>query len=270
MGDSKSSKANFFAPRFKTNDGKSCADSLQTHELNWECDVLRVDWRLGGVARNDSTMSSFDAMDAILVRLARKSEFPNLRTIVLAGHSAGGQFVTLYAMANQVHDRLGVELSYVVANASAYAYFDDRRPTAAWLATSATVDPADTTRIAFTTYPGVRACPAYASWPFGLANRPPYAKRLSDAQLVQQAVRRPVTYLLSQLDISQSPPSGFYGSCAAMAQGSTRLSRGLAFTSYMANLNQAPHKSIVVEACGHDPRCVYTSDAALRVLFPRR
>ena len=256
------------APRFKTNDGSNCSDSLQTNELNWECDVLRVDWRLGGVARNDSTTSSFDAMDAILLRLASKSEFSNLRTIVVAGHSAGGQFVTLYAMTNHVHDRLGVDLSYVVANASAYAYPDDRRPAAAWLATSSTVDPADTTHISFGAYAGGRDCPAYADWPFGLANRPLYAKRLSDAQLRQQASRRTVTYLLSQLDVR--PPGGFYGSCAALTQGSTRLSRGLAFVSYMAQLHDAPHKSIIIEACGHDPRCVYASDDARRALFPER
>src|SRR5438105_1910660 len=38
------------APRFTTNVGGSCTDSLQSNELNWECDVQRVDWRLGGVA----------------------------------------------------------------------------------------------------------------------------------------------------------------------------------------------------------------------------
>jgi len=256
------------APRFMTNDGSSCTDSLRSNELNWDCDVQRVDWRLGGMARNDSTTSSFDAMDAILLRIARRAEFPNLRAIVVAGHSAGGQFVTLYAMTNRVHDRLGVEVSYVVANASAYAYLDDRRPSSTWLAKSSTLDPSDTTRIVFARYSGAQECPTYDSWPFGLTNRPLYAKRLSDAQLAQQASQRTVTYLLSQLDVR--PPGGFFGSCAAMPQGTTRLSRGLAFVGYMAQLNHAPHKSIIIDACGHDPRCVYTSDDALPVLFSRR
>lgn len=256
------------APRFMANDVSNCTDSLHTNELNWECDVQRVDWRLGGVARNDSTTSSFDGMDAILLRIARRAEFPNLRAIVVAGHSAGGQFVTLYAMTNRVHDRLGVELSYVVANASAYAYLDDRRPSTTWLAKSSTVGPSDTTRIVFAPYSGAPECATYGSWPFGLANRPLYANRLSDAQLTRQASQRTVTYLLSQLDVR--PPGGFYGSCAAMTQGTTRLSRGLAFVSYMGQLNHAPHKSVIIEACGHDPRCVYTSGNALPVLFSRR
>jgi len=213
-------------------------------------------------------MSSFDAMDAILQALAKRDVFPNLRAIVVAGHSAGGQFVTLYAMTNRVHDRLGVSVSYVVANASAYAYLDDRRPSAGWLAKSNAVDPGDTTRIVFGPFTGARDCTTYGTWPFGLANRPPYARRSSEAQLLRQATERPVTYLLSELDVR--PPGGFFGSCAGMAQGTTRLSRGLAFVSYMAQLNHAPHKSIVIEACGHDPRCVYTADEARAALFPRR
>ena len=258
------------APRFTTNDGSNCSDSLQTNELNWECDVQRVDWRLGGMARNDSATSSFDAMDAIVLKLARKAEFPNLRTIVVAGHSAGGQFVTLYAMTTRVYDDLGVQVAYVVANSAAYAYLDDRRPAAAWLATSNTVDPNDTTQTSFAVYAGGRECPGYSAWPFGLSNRPPYAKRLSDAQLVQQASRRGVTYLLSELDLRPPGAGGFYGSCSARTEGSTRLSRGIAFVSYMAQLYHAPHRKIIIEACGHDPRCVYTADGARRALFSER
>ena len=257
------------APRFAANDGTNCADSLSANELNWECDLQRVDWRLGGVARNDSVASAFNAMDALVLALARGSTFPNLRRIVVAGHSAGGQFVTLYAMANHVHDSLKVELSYVVANSASYAYLDDRRPPEAWLAASGRIDPSDTTRINFTQHTGASSCPGYGNWPFGLAKKPPYAARLSDAQLVRQAAQRPVTYLLSVLDVSPAPPGGYYGSCAAMAQGSNRLSRGLAFASYMAQVHRAPHRSIVVDGCGHDTRCVYTSDQSRRVLFPR-
>jgi hypothetical protein len=40
--------------------------------------------------------------------VARKDVFPNLKTIVVAGHSAGGQFVTRYEMPNQIHDKLGI------------------------------------------------------------------------------------------------------------------------------------------------------------------
>lgn len=64
-------------------------------------------------------------------RVARKDVFPHLASIVVAGHSAGGQFVTRYQMANQVDGTLGVPVTYVVANPSAYPYLDNERPVAA-------------------------------------------------------------------------------------------------------------------------------------------
>ena len=47
-----------------------------------------------------------------------------MKAIVVAGHSAGGQFVNRYEMSNSVHDTLGVPVSYVVANPSSYAWPD--------------------------------------------------------------------------------------------------------------------------------------------------
>ena len=249
-------------PRFETNDGSNCTDSLSANELNWNCDVARGDWRVGGSAINDSTLSTFDAMDAILLRLADSRIFPNLRSIVVAGHSAGGQFVTLYQTVNRVHDRLGVVTTYVVANASAYAYLDDRRA----LSVPTSRSGADG-RSSFTRFADAQRCPNYAEWPFGLSKRVGYAARLTEAQVKEQAASRPVTYLLSELDLTT--PTGFFGSCAAMAQGSSRLARGKTFASYMTAFGGAPHQAIVIDGCSHDARCVYTSEDALPVLFRR-
>jgi len=256
------------APRFSTNDGTGCSDSLATNELNWECDVMRVDWRLGGVARNDSTLSTFDAVDALVKLLASKAVFPNLKSIVLAGHSAGGQFIALYALANQLHGRVGVDLSYAVANSASYPYFDDMRPTQAWVSSSNTPDPGDTTKVPFASFAGSSACPASNSWPFGLGNRPRYAARLSEEQLKRQLVERPVAYLLSQLDVTPFT-GGYYGACAGMLQGSTRLARGVAYHSYVSGFTKT-HRKIIVDGCAHDSRCVWTSDDVVRTLFPRR
>src|SRR4029078_2911446 len=86
-------------------------------------------WPLGGEAKG-AKVTSFDVMDAILRRLARRDSFPNLRTIIVAGHSAGGQFVPRYQMSTQVHETLAIPVSYIVANPSSYAYLDPMRPTA--------------------------------------------------------------------------------------------------------------------------------------------
>ena len=78
----------------------------------------------------NEALTSFDFGDELLRRLARKDVFPNLKLIVFSGHSAGGQFVSRYEFANQVHEKLGVPVTYVVANPSLYAWPDANRPVA--------------------------------------------------------------------------------------------------------------------------------------------
>jgi pimeloyl-ACP methyl ester carboxylesterase len=253
------------APHFASNDGSACKDSLAENELNWNCDILLGDWRVGGQARNNSAMSSFDAMDAILLQVANRKIFPNLKSIVLAGHSAGGQFVTLYQAVNQVHERLGVATFYVVANASAYPYLDNRRPVPV---APSTANNGEGEHFQFTQFTNARDCADYARWPFGLVNRVGYAARVSESQIKEQAARRPVTYLLGQQDVVA--PGGFFGSCAGMAQGGSRLARGMAFAQYMKEFSrEGVHKVVLVDGCGHDARCVYTSDDALPALLPK-
>jgi hypothetical protein len=78
---------------------------------------------------------------------------------------------------------------------------------------------------------------------------------------------RQTTYLLGGLDIL--PLFGFDASCSAMAQGPTRLARGLAFGKYVNEKYGAKHKTLVVPACGHNARCMFTDDAVLPLIFPK-
>jgi len=54
-------------------------------------------WRYGADA-SGTTISSFDAMDALLATLRVSSLLPGLRRIVVAGHSSGGQFVQRWSL----------------------------------------------------------------------------------------------------------------------------------------------------------------------------
>jgi hypothetical protein len=239
------------APRFASRDGVSCGDTLAADEVNWPCEGNS--WRSGGAARG-SSRTSFDFADEILRKLAKKSVFPNLGAIVVSGHSAGGQFVTRYQMANRLHEALGVPVSYVVANPSSYAYPDSVRPI--------TVN-GRTELQAFSE----RACAGYDRWPYGLVDRSGYSAQTSDAAMKKQLVSRPTTYLLGESDVL--PVDAFDVSCAAMAQGATRLERGLAFADYVNNRLGGRHGVVVVPLCGHDARCMFTSRAVRPVLFPK-
>ncbi len=238
------------APRMASNDGRGCKDALGTKEVSYECGS----WRSGGPSLSNNAINSFVFVDEIVRKLAKKDVFPNLREIVVAGHSAGGQFVTRYEMANKVHDTAGVAITYVVANPSSYAYLDATRP--------------NSEGTAFSPFRDGRNCTTYDKWPYGLEDRAEagYTAKMSDDQLRKQLAARPVTYLLGEIDIL--PLGGFDSSCPAMAQGPTRRARGEEFAKLVTTKYNAQHKVTIVPLCGHNARCMFTSDVALPIIFP--
>jgi hypothetical protein len=241
------------SPRFASRGG-GCNDMLAPDEVSWPCNG--DSWRSGGAADKDGQLTSYDFADAILRKLASKRNFPNLKAIVVAGHSAGGQFVNRYEMANQVHDTLGIPITYVVANPSSYAYLDLTRPSAA--AGGVTE---------FRPFGDGRNCTTYDKWPYGLQSRTGYASRVTDDVLKKQLVARPTTYLVGELDTL--PLAGFDSSCPAMAQGANRNLRGQAWGTYVNEKLGAHHTTTVVPLCGHNARCMFTADPVLALLFPK-
>jgi pimeloyl-ACP methyl ester carboxylesterase len=247
-----------------------CNDKLAPNEVSWSC---RGDsWRSGGTSTSNPNLTSFDFIDEILRKLANKRVFPNLTHIVVAGHSAGGQVVARYAMVNRVHDALGVTVTYVVANPSSYAWPDATRPLPKDDAAPENAKAAWSTETVHTNFSygpfDASACANYDRWPFGLESRTSgYTKGTSDDQLKKQLATRPTTYLLGQVDVL--PLGGFDSSCSAMAQGATRRARGEAFVKYINEHLGAHQKAQIVPECGHNDRCVYTTDIVLPIIFPK-
>jgi hypothetical protein len=265
------------SPRFASNNGKSCADKLETQEVAWICSGADS-WRSGGNQAKvaEPTLNSFDFMDAIISKLADVKAFPSLRSIVIAGHSAGGQYVNRYQFSNRMHEKVmadrKIQISYVIGNPSSYTYPEALRPTRAALPTNIAADSPGYmpiakpgTEAAFVAFNDRKNCTAFNHWPYGLENKVGFAKSIPDEQLKQQLSSRSATYLLGELDIL--PLYGFDDSCAAMAQGPTRLARGFAYAKFVSDGLKAKHTAIMVPACGHDARCMFTSETALPVLF---
>ncbi|MGH7619562.1 MAG: alpha/beta fold hydrolase [Gemmatimonadaceae bacterium] len=256
------------APRFAAGN-----DKVADNEVLWP--ERGGNWRSGGALPTNPSFGSFDLVDEILRSLANKKVFPNLTKIVVTGHSAGGQFATRYEMANKMHDKLGgVAVSYVVANPSSYAW-----PAAVRPLPTGNADPASADKEAlgpngekvngnFTYGPfDATKAPAYDKWPAGLENRTGYTAAMSDDQLRKQLAERPTTYLLGQVDVL--PLGGFDSSPNAMAQGPTRRARGEAFFKYVTETLGAKQTAIIVPECGHNDRCIYTTDIVFPVIFPK-
>jgi hypothetical protein len=177
-------------------------------------------------------------------------------------------------MTNKVHGTPGVSITYVVANPSTYAWPAAVRPLAKGDANPESADKEALgtsgekvhTNFQFGAFDTTKAR-NYNRWPAGLENRAGYSAGPSNEQLVKQLVDRPTTYLLGQVDVL--PLGGFDGSANAMAQGPTRRARGEAFFKYVTETLGAKHTAIIVPECGHNDRCIFTTDVVFPVIFPK-
>jgi pimeloyl-ACP methyl ester carboxylesterase len=206
-------------------------------------------WEGGDPAEGPTSASSFEALDAILAKLADRSLFPNLKEVVVAGHSGGAQVVQRYAIAGKGEAALrsrGVGVRYVVANPSSYAYFDDKRPDQAIAA----------------------SCPRYNDWKYGMDARPAYLATPAIAELEKTYVSRRVIYLLGTLDTNPNHPA-LDKTCMAEAEGPYRYARGHSYFAVMqARDAGTPHHSLWdVQGVGHDGDKMLTSPCGLKALF---
>lgn len=254
---------------FMASSHPDCGDPVTPPQLDFSC--IGDSWRAGAAALNNPHLTSFDFVDAILHKAAADGLFPNLRRIVVAGHSAGGQFALRYAMSNKVHGTLGIEMSYVVANPSSYPWPDTSRPLPVAdahpsAAEQSWQDEAPHGQFKFGAADAAQ-CADFNHWPLGLTGRhSTYIRAITDEALITQLTQRATTYVLGQTDVL--PVAGFDSSCAAMLQGATRRARGEAFFAYLQQRWHAHHTLQIVPDCGHNARCVFTADEVLPILFP--
>lgn len=177
------SKTLLIAPQF-LDEKDIVAHHLPESILRWR----QNSWMEGATATNPKPVSSFLVLDHILKRLSDSKLFPNLKEVVIAGHSGGAQVVQRYAMIGGKEDALlqreGVKLRYVIANPSSYAYFDAERP-----------EPVT-----------AQNCPDFDEWKYGLNKMPFYSGKEKPADIEKNYVKRDITYLMGELDTDRNHP----------------------------------------------------------------
>lgn len=219
------------------------AHHLPPNTLGWNYDR----WAGGEPALTPSPVSGFAAIDALLAEIADRSRFPALKTVVMAGFSAGAQTLQRYAIAGNGDAKLvaeGIKVSYVVSDPSSYLYFTADRPTP---------------------QPN---CPRQNAWRYGFDNGvPAYVNAAPDA-LEARYAKRDVTYLLGMADTDPNHPV-LDKTCAGEAQGPQRVARTLAYFEMMkarhpTGLNQ---RLIEVPGIAHEGQKMFNSACGLAVLF---
>ncbi len=215
--------------------------TAQADDVLWTC----ASWIEGG-----GTFSSFAALDALVDELHQR--WPSLRSITIAGFSAGAQLVQHYIGFAASTKPGAPNVRYVVASPGTWLYFDAARPTAALHAT----------------------CPTKNRWKYGTENLPATLGRRAE-EAYQAYAAAEVHYLVGALDTGDNPGTYYRildKSCAAQAQGPYRLERALGYVAaenqQRSAANQATREVAVVPGCAHDVACVFTSPAARPALTP--
>jgi hypothetical protein len=219
-------------------------------------------WREGNLSKDIDEkprpfrISSYTVIDEIIKRLITPDRFPNLDEIVIAGHSAGGQFVNRYAAAGKAQPENN-PIRYVVSNPSSYLYFNEER-----------VVPGTLDQFAV---PDASSCPSYNDYKYGLDGElNDYLETTGIDRIRSQYLSREVVYLLGGADTDPNDDS-LDTDCEAMLQGSQRLERGTIYYNYLqdyygsAVLNT--HTKSVVPGVGHDHQQMFDSVFGRQFLF---
>jgi len=249
-------------------------DGFDTDDLPGE-----RDWKWGGnsSAELPASISTFSVLDEMLDTLSNKTLYPNLESVVMAGHSAGGQIMQRFALfstrAKGGSRDLGLDLKFYVANPSSTTYLGPERPVQAperdcafcinstiesqeWAFEKPTVD--------------LECVDTYNAYGYGLeGNLPDYPAATGVAQALAQYPLRRVTYMSGESDVCDTPymetnqcltcipdDGGLDPSCEGYAQGWCRMARLHAFSQYVqAFYDQGEaaqtHKLMSVPDVGH-------------------
>ena len=267
------------APYFVRPEDENVTTNDESREiLRWADKVpeqsMQHSFRYGADAVN-APISSYATMDSLLQYLAKAEvQFPNLKRVVVTGHSAGGQFVQRWALLSSspvwdgtvgsfVMERRPIpsrslDIRVVVANPRSYCYLDARR----WIDGNFTL-------------PSKRQildCPNYNAWEWGLddggAILCPYRdlalNQISRGGMANRYVKRDVVYLAGEFDKETQVD----GCESADFQGPNRLERSYRFfTSLREMFGEDFHQWFQVKKSPHDHWLMYQSESARTAIF---
>ena len=240
-----------WAPQFLREEDAE-AHHLSKQFLRWHAGS----WTAGEPAIGPLPLSTFDVIDAMLATLANRERFPNLNTVVLIGHSGGGQLLNRYAIVGKAAVTMaGIHIRFVIANPSSYFYFSDARPQPD--GSFAELHNA--------------ACSTFDHWRYGPVNPPAYVGVTSSAawqQYEQDYANADVIYLLGSEDTDPAQRD-LDTSCAGEAEGPERFDRGEAYFRYLKGRHPRDfrHRLWIVHGVAHVGSRMVESPCAVAAVF---
>lgn len=238
-----SSNTIIIAPQFLENQD-IISHNLGNDILQWD------DWGRGDLSLNGSSpISSYSVLDSII--LALLSNKNNLATIIVAGHSEGGQFTLFYGGGNQIDNpQVNIHFTYIPSNPGAYLYLDEKRPVF-----SDRID-------SFLTPTN---CIGYNDYRRGLDNLNSYMLNTGAQSILNNYREREFIYLLGANDTEI-----LSSSCESSLQGRYRLERGKLYYHHIVNALgltiQNNHQQAIIPNFNHT-NMIFSSACAEHYMF---
>ena len=192
-------------------------------------------------------ISSFAIMDSIISHFL--TTFQSIEEIVLAGHSAGGQFVNRYAAGSNINSEN--RLRFIVGAPSHYLYFDDQR----------SINNFQTPIV----WSSQINCNGYNNYRYGLDNLNLYMNQSTEDTIKVRYSRKKVIYLVGALD---------YGGttyCESSVQGSHRYNRSTVYFQHlleMFNVGLLENQRVaIINGVSHDAQALFSSDCGVYSIF---
>lgn len=164
------------------------------------------------------TLSAFEVLDQLIEYILSSDNFPNIKQIVIIGHSAGGQFVNRYAASNTFMDKYTIPVKFLVMAPSSYLYFSPKRAN-------------DENRTHFETpYP---KNPAYNQWGYGVKKLYGFHKKynVSANKIQKRYPTLKIRYLVGSEDVHLSNTLDM--NAEAMLQGLNRKQRAITYYNHL-------------------------------------
>ena len=256
----------FMAPQDKP------PDAPYTSFLRWnETGPIPHTWRYGAEAVGGTT-SSYQALDKMMEKIMFDTHrFPSLQRIIVAGHSAGGQYTHRWALTSSASFwgdasdpskyRL-IPVRVVAANPRSFCYLDNRRYNGVG-------------QLRRPKQAVIDKCPSYNGWEWGLEleGRVPWPRHVASdianhdgnvTWMIHSYANRDLVYLAGSLDIlevrSECEDDDF--------QGNNRLERSRRYFNALQDVYGLPtHHRLVAKGVPHDHSLIFQSAAGQQALF---
>lgn len=205
-------------------------------------------WAAAGTTRGPDDfrgISSYSVIDHFVDFAFNTSNFPNMKRVVIAGHSMGAQAALRYAILrkSQKHDK---KISYWVGNPGSFLYLDDKRPMSNHTSN----------------------CSDYNNFPMGFhGSHPKYVSQdfENSDKIVSRFENRRVHYSFGMDD-----NGGRSDKCSVNAQGPNRLARGALWIKHLARVYGGfpdTHSVDFASCISHQDYPMFAHYEALKFLF---